>query len=252
MSPRFQIVLKFAKRVGLSLAALATAATLPLAFPGPMFGYGVDYADLSVYSDAPLPAAEVRSWLGEVQALLEASPLRYEGEPTRIYIAGSTWRWRSLWLVHRGGQVGGFAVPLLSTRHMFLSGADFSTLELIAPNGRRMPPPRTLTYYAAHELAHVLTARQFGAVRSYTIPQWMKEGIADYVALPSESAAGLYSRIGERDPDLSMINEHGVYAPFRLLVTYFLEDAGWTLDRLVASDLSLDAARAIAFGALRQ
>ena len=84
------------------------------------------------------------------------------------------------------------------------------------------------------------------------MPVWVREGIADYVAMPPESAATLFSKIGERDADLAMMRAYGVYAPYRLLVTYFLEEAGWSIDQLLASDLTLEEAREIVFEELRQ
>ncbi len=82
------------------------------------------------------------------------------------------------------------------------------------------------------------------------MPKWIREGLPDYVAMPKQSAASLYNKIGQRDADLAMIKAHGAYPPYRLLVTYFLDQAHWTLDQLMASNLTLNQARAIAFKAL--
>ena len=73
-----------------------------------------------------------------------------------------------------------------------------------------------------------------------------------YKRQPRESAAELYAKIGRRDADLSMMKEHGVYAPFRLVVAHLLEEEGWTIDSLVDTALDFEAARTLAYDALER
>ena len=148
----------------------------------------------------------------------------------QIYIANSSWRRHWLWIVPPN-MAGGFVAVPATRQHAFFSGADFEADELISPSGYRTQPPRTLAYYGAHELTHVATAQTLDLVSYYLMPEWIREGIADYVAMPGESTAALFSKIGDRKADLEMMKNHGVYAPYRLLVTYFLEEEEWTIDQ---------------------
>ena len=224
---------------------------LPLVYPQSLFAYKVNMGNLSVYSDQAIPQSEAEAFLGQIKHRLDNSPFQVGALRMQIYIANTAWRRSWLWLIPPN-TAGGFVVVPLTGHHAFFSGADFKTNELIAPSGYRTQPPRTLVYYGAHELTHVATAAKVGWTNFYRTPVWVKEGIADYVALPSETAAELYLKIGEREADLEMMKTHGVYAPYRLLVTYFLEESGWTIDQLLDCRLTFEEAQAIVFESLRE
>ncbi|MEM7364950.1 MAG: hypothetical protein AAF525_13080, partial [Pseudomonadota bacterium] len=220
---------------------LMTMAALPLVWPAPLFAYSVTVGNLTVASDQPIPDAAGRAFLEDVAARLDESPLTAERPHMHIYIANTQWRRHWLWIPVMGQPVGGFVTLPLSRNHTFLSGADFSTGELIAPSGFRPPKPRDLVYYGAHELTHVMTGEQMGDIASHFAPEWVREGLADYVALPRQSAQSLFDAIGTRDADLPMMHAHGVYAPYRLVVIWLLEDEDWSIDELLATDLEFEA-----------
>lgn len=240
----------WAKRCLALLGLFICLVILPLVYPQSLFAYKVEMGNLSVYSDQPIPQSEAEVLLGQIKQRLDHSRIQVGTLPMQIYIANTGWRRSWLWLIPPD-MAGGFVVVPLTRHHAFFSGADFNTNELIAPSGYRTQPPRTLVYYGAHELTHVATAEKVGWVEFYRTSVWVKEGIADYVALPSETAVELYLKIGERKADLEMMKTHGVYAPYRLLVTYFLEEAGWTIDQLLDCRLTFEEAQAIAFESLR-
>ena len=240
----------WAKRAGILFGLLAIIILLPLALPKLLFAYKLERGELSLYSDTRLPEQKGEFILREIKQKLDASPIEADGRPMQIYIPDSPWRRAWLWIIPPK-YVGGFVVVPVSRRHAFLSGADFDTNELIAPTGYRPEPPRTLVYYGAHELTHLVIARKVGWTTFYQIPNWINEGLADYVALPREPAAILYAEIGEGSASQEVINTHGVYAPYRLLVTYFLEVEGWSIDRLLECRLTLKEAQAVAFPMLR-
>lgn len=224
----------------------------PLIYPKPLFPYAVSSEGLSVHSDMQLSQVQTEKFLKEVKAKLKDAPIHYKENPMQIYVANVSWHRTWLWLIHRGAQVGGFVVAPLTREHAFFSGADFESNELISPSGYRPHPPRTLVYYGVHELMHVVTIKNVGWYRFATMPVWVREGLADYVAMPTERADKLYAKIGQKKLDLSMMKAHGVYAPYRLLVIYFLEEEGWSIERLLESDLTLEEAQAIVFGDLEK
>lgn len=244
------MVKRWGKRIGISTILILLFVAFPLVFPKPLFAYGVVDGSLSVYSDRPIPQDKALQLLQQVNEKLEKSPIPYTASPMQIYIVNTTWRWRWLWIVPNR-VAGGFIAPPATRQHTFFSGADFETDELISPSGYRTQPPRTLSYFGAHELTHVMTNNSVGVIRYHQMPTWVVEGLADYVAMERESSAELYAKIGEQDADLAMMQAYGVYAPYRLLVTYFLDDSGWTIEQLLATDLSLEEARTIVFTELR-
>ena len=89
-----------------------------------------------------------------------------------------------------------------------------------------MPGERTLTYFLAHEIAHVLIARELGAVAFLRLPAWKNEGYADLLAKGSDfdyERTREQLRHGDRDLDP---NRSGLYLRYHLLVAYLLERRG--------------------------
>ena len=240
---------RWIKRIGLTIVVLTAFIVLPLMFPSPLFAYSVNYQNLSVYSDLPLPQKQATAFLTEVKSRLSRFPSLDNGAPKQIYIANTKWRQKWLWIV-TASNAGGFTVAPITRNHAFFSGADFQTNELIGPTGYKTKPPRTLAYFGSHELTHVTMAHKLGTIRFHLLPEWIREGIPDYVALPDQSAKDLYHQIGKKHADLKMIKAHGVYAPYRLLVAFFLNEKHWDLDKLMASNLTYEQARKIAFKGL--
>jgi hypothetical protein len=117
---------------------------------------------------------------------------------------------------------------------------------VFGPSGEPRARPRTLAYYAAHEISHSFTAEHLGLAHGHNrdLPQWVREGYADYVGMGGKGEIDtLYQRCVARDPDLDFIKSHS-YVRFRLQAAYMLEREHWTLDQLLASRMSIaDATR---------
>lgn len=221
----------------------------PLLYPDPLFPYRLEVEGFGIQSDQPIPIDGATQFLKEVDARMSRSPLSMQMPPMTVYVPNAAWLRNWLWLIVPGN-AGGFVVVPITRQHTFFSGADFLTNELIAPSGYRIQPPRTLAYYGAHEFTHIATFNTLGLVDYYLLPAWVREGLADYVAMPRERASSLYARIGQNDADIEMMKAYGVYAPFRLLVTWLLEEEGWSVDQLLTTRLSLEEARARVFSSL--
>jgi hypothetical protein len=55
----------------------------------------------------------------------------------------------------------------------------------------------------------------------------------------------LRDAVGDRPVDIPMMIKYGSYPRYRLLVTYFLEKKGWSVDQLLQTRLTDDEANAI-------
>jgi hypothetical protein len=64
---------------------------------------------------------------------------------------------------------------------VFLRDALIEDNRLISPRGIPVLGDWTLDYFIAHEVTHQLTGDAIGPVRYYRLPQWVREGYADYV-----------------------------------------------------------------------
>lgn len=127
---------------------------------------------------------------------------------------------------------GGVAYPAI-TSNVYLRAARVGENRLLGPSGNVVPGVRTLDYYIAHEVGHVITGDYLGAWRFHRLPQWVREGYADYVG-----KGGAFDYAEARSAMLADAREmdwrrSGLYTRFHLLCAYLLEKRGWTVERLL-------------------
>jgi hypothetical protein len=206
-------------------------------WPDPLFAYSVSDGKITIKSDHPIAAASADRVLRDCEALLARSPLKAEAPQYRLYVTNDAWRQRLFFLININAH--GLTYPNGS---VFLSGADFETGRLIH-NGYVPPSPRTLVYYCAHELTHMVEGEHgFSWLR---VPIWVFEGFADYAGIENrQSFEDLRRALGDRPADIPMMVRYGGYPRYRLLVTYFIEKKGWSVDQLFQSRLTEDEANA--------
>ena len=236
----------------LVLYAVAGALAVALAFgglivwPTPLFAFSLAAGRIVVSSDRPIPTAGAERVLRDCERLLERSPLVAEGPQYLLYVANEDWHHRLYFLP--SPQAGGISYYYGIGGHSFLSGADFDAGRLVKW-GYVTPPPRTLAYFCAHELTHVVTGEHIGLIAFIRLPEWVREGLADYVAIENrQSFEQLRDALGDRPVDIAMMQAYGSYPRYRLLITYFLEKKGWSVDRLLQTRLSTDEALAMMHG----
>lgn len=183
-----------------------------------------------VYSDRQLPEDAARNVLRLSLNKLAKCPLYAAHPEARVYICNSRWREALFFNKHYG--VGGVS-PYPLTTNVFLRGAAFEDNRLIAPSGKPVPGDRSLDYFIAHEVTHELTGRLVGPLGFYKMPQWVREGYADYIAKGgnfnyAEERAAFLAGAPEMD-----FQRSGLYWRFHLLVAYLLDHKHWSVDRLL-------------------
>ena len=173
-------------------------------------------------------------YLGKLQA---------GGRRYKIYVTNVAWHHRLFFAAAPGALGATIAYGLGADS--FLSGADFAAGRLV--HWTYVPaPPRTLAFFCAHELTHIITAEHVGIVRFYEMPDWVREGFPDYVGIEHrESFERLRDELGARPEDSLLRAIYGSYPRYRLLVTYFLEKKRWSLAQLLRTDLTQAEATAI-------
>jgi hypothetical protein len=228
---------------GAALAAVALITVDLVVWPAPLFAYTAGSGKIVVASDQPIPAAGGERFPRDCERLLARSPLRAESSQYHIFVTNETWRHRLFFLP--APDAGGLTYFYGLDGHAFLSGADFETGRLVKW-GYVTPPPRTLAYFCAHELTHIVVGEHLGVIGSESQPQWVHEGFPDYVAIESrQSFEELWDALGERPVDVPMMQKYGAYPRYRLLVTYFIEKKGWSVDDLLRTRLTFDEAMAM-------
>jgi hypothetical protein len=136
------------------LAVLAPVATVvaALVHPQPAFAYHVQSGRLSLFSDRPFDIEKSKRLLAEVDRRLRLTSLDHGDGEHRIFVANSRWR-ACLAFLWNSGAAGVNYYPL--TRNVFIRESDIDNNRVLRTAGP-VPPPRTLAYYAAHEIAHSL------------------------------------------------------------------------------------------------
>ncbi len=228
---------------GMTICAVLLTFCGLVAWPSPLFAYTASSGKIVVASDEPIPAAGGERFLRDCERLLARSPLTAESERYRIYVTNEAWRHRLYF--SPAPDAGGVAYFYCFGGNAFLSGANFETGRLIKW-GYVTTPPRTLAYFCAHELTHIVVGEHLGVIASERQPKWVHEGFPDYVAIEHrQSFDELRDALGDRPVDIPMMQKYGAYPRFRPLVTYFLEKQGWSADELLRTKLTFDEAMAL-------
>jgi hypothetical protein len=205
---------------GLTLGALAVSATMLYAPAALAFPHYAEIGTTKVYSTEPiLPVLEER--IERADRLLARSLLYEPGLRRTIVLTDGGWRWRVMALGYSD------AVAL---RRPFSSLLIFHRSHIAADRVRNSA--RSLSGTIAHESVHLLTARRFGELRLMRMPQWKREGYADYVAREPSDRDGLEAEIRARSPDAAVLK----YYEARRRVAKALDEDGQSVGQLLRSD----------------
>jgi hypothetical protein len=219
------------RAAALLLFAIGLAVLGLLVYPQPLFAHSVVVdGRLELWSDQPFDADAGRRVLADIDNRISRSPLDKHDGVHRVFIVNARWRARLLFLWSYGA--GGLNYYPL-TRNVFIRRSDIEAGRVLRWSGELVEAPRTLAYYGAHEIAHSLTGEAVGPLRYHRLPAWVREGLADCIALPDQrDLETLQARLAAGDPALDP-RKSGLYTRYRLLVMLALEKHDWTLERLL-------------------
>jgi hypothetical protein len=241
---RWRKIAKWAGYVASVPAGLAALLGTALAYPQPFFAYHTRQGRLELYSDQPFDAAKARALLSSVEQRLARSPLDHH-EAHRVFVTNSEWR-RRLFFNVASGAAGVNFYPV--TRNVFLRHSDIDGNVLYGRSGKAAAPPRTLTYYMAHEITHSLTGEERGIAHLWNLrlPVWVREGYADYVGLGGIGTVDViayYKSYRAHDPHF--VAGSGFYDRYRMLAAYFLDRRHWTVTQLLACNMTIEQAQTV-------
>jgi hypothetical protein len=226
---------KWARRTLVSTLTVGGAYLLVLAYPQPLFAYELQHAGIVVHATRPIPDA-MRATLERVRARLDRSAVADPEHLDHVFLCDSRWLFA---LFARGNYRAGGIADVFVGQHVFLRENDMQHDRLIGPSGQPVSADRPLSYYIAHELMHVAIGRRLGRLGYARLPQWVDDGLADYVArdidLP-KALGGFKTGVRELDPSRS-----GLYLRYHLMVAYVLEKEQVPLAVLLDSPPARDA-----------
>lgn len=206
--------------LGFTLCLLVISLTMLYAPAALAFPHYAEFGTTKVYSTEPIvPVLEER--IARADRLLAQSPLYEPGFRRTIVLTDGGWRWR----VMAPGYWDAVAI-----RRPFSSLLIFDRSDVAGD--RVTNSARSLSGTIAHESVHLLTARRFGEVRLARMPQWKREGYADYVAQEPRNDAGEETAIRARSPDAPVLK----YFEARRRVAKALDEEGLSVEQLLRSD----------------
>ncbi len=226
---------RFVVGIVLVLVFLVAVCVPVFRWPQPLFRFSVTTANFTLHSDTPFDDDAGKQLLERVRATLATSPLYGPQQHYDVYICNSDWR--RAFFFNRKYRAGGLSYYPV-TDNVFLRTASVEQNRLIGSNGAIVPGERTLEYFAAHELTHVLVGHAVGWIHYWRLPVWVREGYADYVAKGgrfnyAQVRRAFLANADELDPARS-----GLYLRYHLLVAHYLDRQEWTLHDLLATALS--------------
>ena len=217
-------------KIGVAAVTVVGVYWLLMCFPQPFYRSSVNANNLRLYSDRHFDPDAGKEVLDLVEAKLSASPLYSATQSHSVFISNARWRQR-LFFTYQYGVAGVNYFPL--TTNVFMRDAIVEENCLIGPRGNRVPGDRTLDYFIAHEIAHTLTGQAVGGLAYHRLPQWVREGYADYVGKGAafnyeEAKRAFLAGVPEMDWEKS-----GLYWRYHLLVAHLLDRQHWSVQRLL-------------------
>ena len=221
--------------VGTIAAVLAAYFFVLLRIPQPFFSFSVQSHHLGLYSDRPLGRAAAEHVLALAQAKLTTSPFYSNRQEYNVFICNA--RWRQILFFNKDYGAGGVAP--YTTSNVFLRDALVESNQLVSPAGTPILGDRTLDYFIAHEVTHQMVFHSIGPLAFYNLPQWVREGYADYVGKGNTFNYSAARRAFLADVPEMDWTKSGLYWRFHLLVAYLLDHRHWSAARLLHDPPSL-------------
>ena len=216
-------------RTTLAAVTLFIAYLLLLIFPQPLFSCGLRRSP-----HPPFRSALFQKWRGKRPAgcggKLGQVPAHSDRHDHHIFICNE--RWRQILFFNKNYGVGGVSFYPL-TSNVFLRDAKIENNQLISPLGTPILGTRTLDYFITHEITHDLTGRALGPIRYFQLPQYIREGYADYVGKGNSfNYAEARQAFLINSPEMDY-QKSGLYLRFNLLVAYLLDHRGLRVTQLL-------------------
>lgn len=203
MSKYFKLnsILKGIAFISLVYIVFEISRTYPLYYPHPFFEYQTNYHHFTLFSDQPIKDY----FLNLVDEAVDRV------SPVEIYDPDNTYH---VFVVHDTGLFGSFAEKLNMNpagQALTIHPLGYILINLTAVERTKSiyknRYPHTLyrgdtAYILSHELMHVLTTDRLGFFSSWLLPDWKREGYAEY-------GASLHNR--RHDPNYSLFDRFKQY-----------------------------------------
>ncbi len=213
------------------IIALALIFIVLVIFPNlTVYHHKVIYKNFRIYSDKEIDD-NIYSILDKVEKKLSRSEIYNERVKYRMFLSSSI----KLYAAFVPGQKDAFAAAFPIFRNIFVSQTDVKNNKVYRNTVE--DNERSLSSVLAHEATHILIEKKIGIGGNRKLASWKKEGYCEYISI---------------DDPLNMMNafntvyssgNHGSssfsYLKFRLLVTYLLDEKGYSFQEMVETEFDI-------------
>lgn len=207
-------IFKIFGKIILVIIFLVIIYILTLCFPQPFFKNKVTVGNITVYSDGEIPF-EINQIVKTAESRIKKSAIYKENIKPKIFIANNYWRWKYFTNTHY--KVGGLAYVLVD--NIFFRKVDIKNNRLYGNSGKVAAGDRTLDYFMAHEITHLLEFKSRPCYKYSIKENWIQEGYSEYIGHNSqnyEDSLKYYLEVPENSGAKR-------YTRLRTMVTYLLE-----------------------------
>ena len=206
--------MKIIKKIVLAFCICLAIYLITLCFPEPFFKNKAVFGNITVYSDEDIPV-EMNEIIKMVTSKLKKSVIYKEDIKPKIFISNNPWRW--IYFSNINYKAAGLAYVRID--NIFLRKADIKSNRLYGNSGKVAEGDRTLDYFLAHEITHLLEFKSMPWYKYSLKENWIQEGYSEYIGHDSqnyEKALQYYLEV----PETAGAKR---YTKLRTMVTYLLE-----------------------------
>ncbi|MCD4796075.1 MAG: hypothetical protein K8R49_02755 [Candidatus Cloacimonetes bacterium] len=213
------------------IIVLALLFILFVLFPNlTIYRHKVIYKNFRIYSDKEIDGS-IHQILDEVEKKLSCSEIYNDHMKYRMYLSSSI----KLYAVFVPGQKDAFAAAFPIFKNIFVSQTDVKNNKVYRNSVE--DNERSLSSVLAHEAVHILIEKKIGIGGNCKLTTWKKEGYCEYISVDEplnmiEAFNTVYSPGNQSSSSFS-------YLRYRLLVTYLLEEKGYSFQEMVETEFDL-------------
>ena len=230
---------KFILKIVLASLLVVLIYISTLLFPQFLFRYSTSKANLTIYSDTPIPEG-FKTCIGSVMYRVRRSAFYDPSNSYNVFICNTPWRFYYFTTIKY--KVGGLNYSFLN-QNSFIRPCDMNNNRLYNPtNGMPILGDRTLAYFIAHEVTHGMTGKKVGRLRLWDEPLWKVEGYADYIGKGTIDFNNYLIKFKNHDREMDY-NKSGLYCEYHLMVAYLFDVKGISQEDLFNQNIKEEDVR---------
>jgi len=169
-------------KIILTIIILLAIYILTICFPQPFFKNKIEIGNITIYSDEEI-SLEINEIVKTAENRIKKSVIYKENIKPKIFIANDYWRWKYFTNTHY--KVG--ALAYVGIDNIFFRKVDIKTNRLYGNSGKVAAGDRTLDYFMAHEITHLLEFKARPWYKYSIKENWIQEGYCEHIGHDSQN-----------------------------------------------------------------